>query len=250
MSIHKHVEHGYRISAPGFGCHVIANDGKRVLSRLPAVPAWRWQRLLFAQVIPLASILQGLDLFHASAVAIGTRAYGFVAASGIGKSSVAAHLIARNASFVTDDVLAIEGREDGVRVYPGASMMAVYPSELGAMTSEGRARLGRALGHGGKTFVVCEPVTRPAFLGALYFLERSSTGGVFSITERRPDPRTLLSSAFISYVRSPEHLTNHLETCGRIARSVPLFVVRVPPGVEAWLVAEHIANHITAGAGT
>ena len=59
----------YRIYAPHHGRHIISSDGTRLYSALPRAPAWRWQRLLFAQVLPLAASLQGLSPLHASAVA-------------------------------------------------------------------------------------------------------------------------------------------------------------------------------------
>ena len=63
-----HLEHGYRVHADGFGSFLISRDGRRVLLAPEPVEAWRWQRLLTAQVLPIASLLQGLELFHASAV--------------------------------------------------------------------------------------------------------------------------------------------------------------------------------------
>jgi hypothetical protein len=243
ISIQCHPDYGYRIVAPGYGHHVVATDGTRVRSALPVGPAWRWQRLLFAQVLPLASTLRGFDLFHASAVEIGSRAYGFVAASGTGKTSVAAHLVALGAAFVTDDVMALEARTDNVCVHPGPGMVAVHGGELRAMTREGRARMGRVLGRAGKTYLAREPVGNAVPLAAIYYLERSPSVGRFSVSESQPDPRLLLSSAFIWYLRTPQHLGNHLELCARVAERVPLFTVRVPPRVSAVAVAERLMDH-------
>jgi len=82
MSIESHPRLGYRIATPGHGRYVVSGDGTRIRAELPRSPGWRWQRLLFAQALPLAASLHGLVLFHASAVAIGGRAVAFVAASG------------------------------------------------------------------------------------------------------------------------------------------------------------------------
>ena len=108
MSVERADNVGYRIYAPRHGRHLVSNDGTMLCSVLPRVPEWRWQRLMFAQVLPLAAALHGLPLVHASAVALGGRALAFVAPSGTGKTSVAAHLVARGASLLTDDALAVE----------------------------------------------------------------------------------------------------------------------------------------------
>src|SRR3989442_11817301 len=74
MSVDLHPRIGYRIAAPGHGTHIVSPDGTDVVSAVAAVSPWRWQRLLFAQVLPLAATLQGLELFHASAVEHAGRA--------------------------------------------------------------------------------------------------------------------------------------------------------------------------------
>ena len=61
---------------------------------------------------------------HASAVALDGRALAFVAPSGTGKTSVAAHLVARGASFLTDDALAVEPVPGGLLAHPGQAWRA------------------------------------------------------------------------------------------------------------------------------
>ncbi len=133
MTVDHHPELGYRIWALRFGRHLVSNDGRSVTSSLPDAPSWRWQRLLFAQALPLAAALRGLDPFHASAVAVDGRAFAFVAASGTGKTSLAAHLVASGASFMTDDILSLQLHEDRLLAHPGPAMTSVAPSELAPM---------------------------------------------------------------------------------------------------------------------
>jgi hypothetical protein len=244
LSVSRHPELGYRVSASRHGRHLVSADGARILSVLPEVPPWRWQRLLFAHVLPLAATLRGFELFHASAVELRGQAVGFVAASGTGKTSVAAHLIARGASFVTDDVMALEDRRHEVIVHPGPGMASVQPAELRTMSRQGRSRLGREVTRAGKVYLSVRPAKHALPLAAIYYLER---GGVdrFRITESQPpDPRLPLSSSFIWYVSTPERLLNHLDMCARIAESARLFTVRVPPAVPASEVAQQVEDHL------
>lgn len=247
MIIERHDELGYRIWAPRHGRHLVSADGRRIRSALPRDSTWRWQLLFFAQVLPLAARLQGLELFHASAVALGDHAVGFVAPSGTGKTSIAAHLVARGASLVTDDVMALEPSPEGVLAHPGASLASIDRSELQAMTAEGRRRLGHAIGRSDKVHLAPELVDRPLRLGLVYFLRRGPQFERLELDESRPpDPRLLLASGFVSYLRSPEHVVNHLDACVRIAGSVRVFEARVPTSARAREVAEAIEAHAGA----
>jgi hypothetical protein len=244
FSLYRHAELGYRLSVRGHGRHLISSDGSRILSVLPRVPQWRRQRFLYAQLLPLASTLRGFELFHASGVALRGQAIGFVAGSGTGKTSVAAHLIARGASFITDDVMALEARAGEVLVHPGPGVAGIHAAELRSMTPQGRSRLGSVVRRADKVYVTLQPVERPLPLAALYYLERTGEVGSFSISENRPpDPRLPLSSSFVWYLAAPEHLLRHLDACARIAESVRLFSVRIPPTIPAFKAAELVEDH-------
>jgi hypothetical protein len=244
MSVDTHREAGYRISAPGYGTHVVSPDGAAVGSAVAAVADWRWQRLLFAQVLPLAATLQGLELFHASAVARDGRAVAFLATSGTGKSSIAAHLVARGARYVADDVLAVEPGEEVTLVHPGPAVASVHRSELRALG--GADEVGVVIGRSDKLQLEVEPVAGPRPLEAVYFLERLQ-GGHFVIDESvPPDPRLLLASTFISYLQTPAFLLGHLDACARIAGTTRAFHVKVPPDVPAGEVAAAVERHAEA----
>ncbi len=248
------VEHsdnlGYRIYAPRYGRHVVSGDGTTLYSALPRVPAWRWQRLLFAQVLPIAAALQGLSLLHASAVALGGRALAFSAPSGTGKTSVAAHLVAQGASLLTDDALALELVTGGLLAHPGAGMASIAEAERQAMSPEGRARLGRRLGRSDKSHFALDVAERPLPLAAVYFLRRDGQAGHLSIEQcGTVDPGRLLGSAFVTSVRTPEYLTRLLETCAMIAEYVDMFEIVIPAAFDARQVAAKVEDHARAARG-
>ena len=243
MVVERHEDAGFCIWAPRHGRHIVSGDGTDVRCALPKVAAWRWERLLFAQVLPLAAALHGRELFHASAVAVDGRAFGFTGLAGTGKSSVAAHLVARGASLVTDDILALELSGDGVLAHTGASLAGIDAQELGAMTAEGRVRLGAHLGESDKTYVAAPIVRGPLPLGGLYFLTRNG-GRAIEIGPADSIPARLLGSAFISYLRSPRHLVHHLDVCAQIADVVPTLQVSVPASAPATAVAAAVEAHL------
>jgi hypothetical protein len=247
MSIDRHEAAGYLISAPRYGRHLVSADGRELRSALPNVAPWRCHRLLFAQVLPLAATLQGLELFHASAVAIEGRAYGFIAPSGTGKTSVAAHLVSRGATFVTDDVMALEPYGDGIHVHPGGGMASVHADELRSVPAELLSRLGEVVGRSDKVQLAIELVDCALPLAAIYFLERNGLAGRLVVEPiAPPDPRLLLSSSFISYIETPAHLLQHLDVCARVAESVAMFQVRIPASVPARDVAAALAAQLSA----
>jgi hypothetical protein len=243
MSVDAHPQVGYRISAPGFGTHIVSADGTSILSAIPAISAWRWQRLLFAQVIPLAATLQGLELFHASSVERAGRALCLIAGSGTGKSSIAAHLVSRGARYVADDVLALEPDEGKAIAHPGPATASVHRSEVRSLGA-GASLVGAVIGRSDKLQLGVEPVGSPVPLESIYFVERGPGIARFAIDdERPPDPRLLLASSFISYLGTPAFLVGHLDACVRIAEAVRMFRVKVPPQLGAGDVAALIERH-------
>ena len=235
---------GYRVYAPRFGRHHVSADGRRIVSALPRLAAWRWQRLFYAQTLPLAAALQGLDLFHASAVVRRGRAIAFVADSGTGKTSLAAQLVARGSELLTDDVLALDAENGDVRAHPGARMASIAPHEYRALGPAGRRRLGSPIGRSDKLHVAVEPHPAPVPLAAIYFLRRR--GDATRASVRAPaavDPRALLASSFLLYMRSPERLLTHLEVCARLARSVPAYELLLPGNGTAADAAAAVEHH-------
>lgn len=71
----------------------------------------------------------GVLTLHASAVELGGRAVAFVARHGVGKSGLTAGMIAGGASLLTDDVLAVEEREDRWEARPSYPLMRMWPDE-------------------------------------------------------------------------------------------------------------------------
>jgi hypothetical protein len=241
---------GYWVAAPRYGRHLISPDGRRIRSALPRVPALQWQRLLFAQVLPLAAALQGLEILHASAVVLDGRALGFVAPSGTGKTSLAINLAAAGAELLTDDVLALDVSTARPTAYEGARLVNVARHEYAALDPAARLRLGSVIGRTAKVHVRPAEARPSAPLAALYFLRRdSSRSGAVEIRADEDGSRLVLGSGFITYLSEAHHLLAHLEASARIARAVPLFRVDVPGNRAAADVSAAVAEHAASELG-
>lgn len=245
LSIRSHPERGYRIWAPHHGRHLVASDGQTIESALPQNNVLGWQRLFFAQTLPLAAALQGLELLHASAVGLAGAAVAFTAPSGTGKSSLAAHLVAAGATFLTDDVVALEARDGVVEAYPGPSRTSVASHELRAMTRHGRARLGRRVGAAdGKVLLEPDVGSGSHQLALLYRVGRSRRYDRAAAREHDPpEPVPILGSSFLSYLQTPQRLRNQLAVCDRIVATVRTFDLELPASVSARDAAAFVLEH-------
>ena len=245
MAVDRHPSLGYRLFSDYCGTFLVSVDGARVRCAPAAIPAWSWQRFLIGHVLPLAAVLQGLEVLHASAVSLAGGVVGFLGSSTAGKSSVAVNMLLRGAGFVTDDVLAVEAREGGVVAHPGVGITNVREAEA-QLLGDAREQLGRLIGRDGGAFrLEVRPVARAQPLRARYFLERGRGTGPAPRFERlgAPDPRTLLATTANFYVTAPERLATQLDTWARIAASTELFRASGPAGVGAAELAEAIAAH-------
>jgi hypothetical protein len=250
LSVQADDDVGFRVWAPRHGCYLVAPDGRRVLGAPPAGPAWRWERLVLAQVLPLAAVLRGMDVFHASAVALAGRAIAFLGGSGAGKTTLASRIVARGARLVTDDVLAIEATATTIRAHRGGAVARIDPRELRALTPSERHTLGAVRVRGEKWHLA--PALSPARLplALTYHLVRlPDERGVRIVPVRPYDPALLLGSAFLSYFTAPERLRRQLESCAAIARSTPLYQVRAGAGATSANVADAVLRHAEVALG-
>ena len=126
-------------------------------------------------------------------------------------------------------------------------MVAVNSEDMAGLERDERALVGPVdAAIDGKAQVRIPPITQPLPLAAVYFMERGEGTRSFEIEESAPDPRMLLSSAFITYLRTPEYLTTMLDGAARLSRAVRLFRVRVPATFGAAATSRELAEHIRA----
>lgn len=243
FSVDADPQAGHLLRSPPFGRFLISADVRRVSCAPATRTPWRWQRFLSGQVLPFAAVLRGLEVLHASAVVAGDGAHAFVGASRAGKTSLATHLVLGGARLLTDDVLALEADGAvGLRAHPGVGILSMRHNTARTLPSRQLRAIGPALGVDRNAIRM--PVPRqehPVPLRRLYVLERRDRGSRLQI-EPLPDvdPALLLSATFNFVVDSASRLRNHLEVCGRIADSVDVFRLVIPPSHDAGQVAEQL----------
>jgi hypothetical protein len=207
----------YRLWYESFGRFLVSLDGTEVCCERHAVSRERHERLLLAQALPLASALRGFEVLHAGAVSMGGEVAAFVGPSGAGKSTMARGMVQRGATFVADDVLALECLPDGLLAHPGPPMMVVR---------FGEERPGPTLGSSDKVHVAIDTADGPQRLRRVYYLERGRSLQLERLEE--DGVRRVLSSMFAPYLATRARLQRHLETAELLTRHVELFRLQMP----------------------
>lgn len=238
---------GARIWGRDRGSFFVDEDGSGVRCYPSRVTDWQWRRFLVGQVLPHAALLQGLEILHASSVAIDGDAIVFVGPSRAGKSSVAAQLNARGAALVADDVVSIERLDRVVVAHPGTPMIGLRHEERALWSEEGLEKLGTRVVESETELLVAAANSAggPCPLRTVYLLNRSSLEERVSF-EDVDDPRYLLASTYNNVVQTPERLVRMLDVYSELSRSARVFRVNVPSSATAADVALAVYDHHTA----
>jgi hypothetical protein len=222
LRVERDPQVGYRVSAVEYGTHLVAPDGSRCASALPAPPVWRGMKLLAAQTLPLLATLRGREVLHAAGTVVGERLIGIVAGSGTGKSATACNVIAQGGRFFADDVLALEVLDGEVLAHPGTRLLNLYAHDLDAIPEADRARLGEELGRSDKVHFAPEGFPNPLPLRGLVFLRRGRDAASTTLSPLDSPSAQLLGNAFLPYLDHADRLGRQLEVMSTLARTVPL----------------------------
>jgi hypothetical protein len=113
---------GTRLRYPGM-CEFVGDPGLRDVgvTLAPGRDPGVIPVLASGMLLALHLRLRGELVLHASAVGVGEAALAFVGASGMGKSTVATVLCTAGHPLLSDDVLRVLLRPDGVVAYPGST---------------------------------------------------------------------------------------------------------------------------------
>jgi hypothetical protein len=235
---------GYLLWATGYGRVLISPDGRELLcDPEPANPDWT--AILTTQALPLAATLRGFEVLHASGVVLRGRTVLLSGQPGAGKSSLAAALLLRGASLLSDDVVALEHRNGSLTAHPGTRALRLRPSERGRLSKDQQDALGAFTQAAGKLRHTPSAPVQPAPFGELFLLEHSALDP--AIEHLDPiDPVALLATTFNLSVRTPERLVRHLDLIAALAETGRIYRLRVQPSVDATRLGELLDTYLAA----
>jgi len=246
--IEEDPEAGYLIWGPGYGANRISADGRNLLCTAGGAGADAWQRLLIAQVLPFAAVLRGLEVLHASAVVTGEGGVAFLGPSQAGKTSLAMAMCRRGATFLADDVLALELAGESLIGHPGTAVAGVDRAEADRMLEAGELRSRDVVAADDRERVVrVARAAEPAPLLALFFLDRRADGPDRPRFEPAADARMLLAATFNLVLAAPQRLQRLLDVCALAGRR-RVERVTVGPAVDAATLGAAVEERLGAPA--
>ncbi len=235
---------GHLLWIHGCGRVLISPDGTELLCAPDANSAEDWTSMIASQALPLAATIRGLEVMHASGVVLGGEAMLFVGPSGIGKSSLAAALLRRGASLLSDDAVALSLSDGALIAHFGAAALHLRPAEEDRLACDEISALGRAAGSvEGRRRYVSAQVAEAAPLAYVFMLERSERGPTIEPIHA-VDPFELIGSTFNVSVRTAERLARQLDFVSAIASRGLAHRLRIRPGVDASSLAKLVCEHV------
>src|SRR5690554_2951217 len=117
--------------AVGWAEYVISPDGSTIRIAHPdETPLLEVMRCLAGVSLGAALRFKNVLVLHASTVSVNGAALAFAAPPGAGKSTLSAAFHQRGYSLISEDVVALDEREDGYTVRPGYAGVRLYPEAL------------------------------------------------------------------------------------------------------------------------
>jgi hypothetical protein len=230
-------EHGYLLRFPGLAEYEVSEDAARVdcypTADLAEAAA---EHLYLNQVLPLVLGKRGNFVFHASAVEVHGVAVAFAAASGRGKSTLAASFAVNRQRFLTDDSLVLEEDGDDYLVLPSHPSIRLWRDSEQALLPSG-AEQAPALPFTPKSrFLAGDaiPYRDSAIpLGRICFLGEGSAGEIRleSLTPANAFLE-LVRHSFLLELEEPTLLASHFDRITRLARHPIFFRLDFPRRYE------------------
>ena len=199
------------------------------------IPARTVRHLLLDQLLPTLLASRGRFVLHASAVAAGGRAVGFVGPAGAGKSTLAAALARLGASTLTDDALVIDvkgRRAVATPTYPGLRLWPESRALLGAWRAIQRARVAH-YNTKERWFGASVPfASRQAPLAALYVLARGRRVDLRPLSPQDA-VMALVRFSMLLDVTDRAAVRRGFELAARLVEHVPVSRLAFPRGPRA-----------------
>ena len=200
-----------------------------------------WQRVLLDTVLWTVSLLRGYEQLHASAVQTDDGVVAFLAASGGGKTSLAAEFLRRGAVLYTDDILALDDGGPHVVGAPGPPVMNLPRHLVHELVGEGNV----IADFGEEQWVVVDrPPLAAQRLAALVVVDRAA-GRQSGCSELEGTSLTLLPHA-IRYPDVPSRRRRRFEICGRVAATTPVLHLTAEPSVSTGVLADLVEERIAS----
>jgi hypothetical protein len=183
---------------------------------------------LLGPILGLVLRLRGLVCLHASAVAVGERAFALLGVAGAGKSTLAAAFARRGEAVLADDVTALQPDGDAFLIRPAYPQLRLWPESVRMLYGDERAlpaltptweKCGLDLTQSGYRFAA-----RPLRLSAIYVLGERRTVDAPGVQELPEAGRLALlaQNTYVNYLLDREMRAAEFAVLARLVATTPL----------------------------
>lgn len=220
----------------------IASNGRFIrVDHAESKPAEEMLAYLTGPILGFVLRLRGAVSLHAGAVALGERCVALVGENGAGKSTLVSHLVRNGYSLVTDDVLPVTLRGDGLLAhsgYPGVRLWAdivhaasVDPKDLRPLISGWEKKVWDLTRAPGRFRYGRFPIA------GIFLLNRSTErNDVFATPLGAPDALVRLCANTYpnpDYPITREQRANELKVLSRLVEQVGVYELHYPDDLTA-----------------
>ncbi|HYF50025.1 MAG TPA: hypothetical protein VEJ63_11495 [Planctomycetota bacterium] len=197
--------------------------------RRARVPAATLRHLLLDQVLPLVLGADGKLVLHASSIAIGSRAIGFLGPTGRGKSTLSAAFIRAGAKLVCDDSLVLIRRRGVFEAVPSYPDIRLWPDTASLLSGHH----GVVAHYSRKVRIARRTSDRPVRLRCLFLLGRSVRE--ISLTRLAPQAalKALLPNVFRLMPYNGVYMRGEFLRLTKLIQSVPVYELTFPRHLKA-----------------
>lgn len=243
---------GTLLYIPKVGRYLVRNGREVIVDAHPDASERNVRLFLLGSAFGALLHQRGLLPLHANAMEIDSRLVAFSGHSGAGKSTIAAWFHDRGHRILADDVCVIRFDDEGRPLaYPGIPRLRLWRE---ALEAGGRAAddYHRSFDDMDKYDVPTRPHSQvdPVPLARIYLLRKASDGADGSIRRLTGVEAVdaLVSNTYRgAYLKTINRTGEHLATCLRLARAVPIFEAARVWGFdqfdrEAELLQKHVSE--------
>jgi hypothetical protein len=226
----------YLLRIPGIASYLVTNGREIVVSPEAGALLLDIRAYLLGTIFMVLCQQRGLLPLHASAVSAGRGVAAFVARSGRGKSSLAAHLAERGFRVVADDVCLIDPTQPGeVMVTPVAPWLKLWRAALHNLGKK-EDGLERVFSEEDKYRVPLAAGSEPEPIRAIIFLGDADRSGLvtaieeISRLEAIPLLMNLTHQAYL--LEATGQRAQSFLRCGRVLSQAKAYRLHRPWGLE------------------
>jgi hypothetical protein len=228
--------------------HHLSADGRLLLCAPMQEEGQLWWRLVLDSVLFSVALLAGREALHAGAIAVGGEAVAITAPAGGGKSTLLAELVKRGAPLLSDDIVALEARDEAAppAVAQQASGEAAALAHAGPplMTLPAGVELGEPIAQlNGEQWAAVPVQAGPLPLGAIVILERR--GGRKLEVKRMSSPFAALMRALLRFPRTPEREAARFELASAISLHTGVLRLSADPLTPAAALADKLLEALS-----